>query len=139
LAWDKPAQTLTTDPIGRATTLCHPEKLRPLTVEEYAKLQQFPADWKFFGVTSQKYLQIGNAVPTGLGLAIGSMLDEVAERTDTDGLPANAKARLGMVAAHEPQLETWLKSRRRTQLHPPWKRKNKDPEAARKWLAEVAA
>jgi DNA (cytosine-5)-methyltransferase 1 len=139
LGWNKPAPTLTTDPIGRATTLCHPQKLRPLTVQEYAKLQQFPDDWKFFGVTSQKYVQIGNAVPTGLGLAIGTMLGKVAKNTDAGRLPANAKSRLGTVVAFDPQLEKWLKSRRKTQLHPAWKRKNKDPEAAREWLAEVAA
>src|SRR5262249_21387246 len=73
LVWDKPAPTLTTDPTGRATTLCHPTELRPLSVQEYARLQQFPDGWRFAGLTSQKYIQIGNAVPTGLGLAIGRM------------------------------------------------------------------
>src|SRR6266849_3359369 len=39
LAWDEPAPTLTTAPDGRATTLCHPAKSRPLSIEEYATLQ----------------------------------------------------------------------------------------------------
>lgn len=137
LMWDKPAPTLTTDPIGRATTLCHPEELRPLSVQEYAKLQQFPDDWKFAGLTSQKYIQIGNAVPTGLGLIIGKMLIEVAEKTDKEGFPREAASRLGKVVADD-VLEKWIKKRRRTQLHPPWKRKKKGGvEAARRWVARV--
>lgn len=137
LAWDEPSPTLTTDPIGRATTLCHPTELRPLSVQEYACLQQFPSTWKFAGVSSQKYYQIGNAVPIGLGVAIGKMLKRVANRTDKCGLPEDAPTRLGMVIAADPQLEEWLKSRRKTQLHPPWRRKNGDPVAARKWLAST--
>lgn len=137
LVLGKPAPTLTTDPTGRATTLCHPTKLRPLSVQEYARLQQFPDDWKFLGLTSQKYIQIGNAVPTGLGLAIGKMLIEVAEKTDREGLPKGAAARLGKVVTDE-ALEKWIKGRRRTQLHPPWKRKKKGgTEAARRWMAKV--
>src|ERR1017187_846984 len=54
LDWNKPSPTLTTAPDGRATMLCHPSKLRPLTVGEYARLQQFPPDWQFDGSTRQK-------------------------------------------------------------------------------------
>lgn len=137
LAWDSPAPTLTTDPIGRAATLCHPTELRPLSVQEYARLQQFPDGWKFAGLTSQKYIQIGNAVPAGLGLMIGDMLIEVADRTDKEGLPKDVRARRGRVMA-DAELETWIKNRRRTQLHPPWKRKKKGgAEAARNWMAMV--
>jgi DNA (cytosine-5)-methyltransferase 1 len=137
LTWRKPAPTLTTDPIGRATALCHPTKMRPLSVEEYAKLQQFPDDWKFCGMTRQKYVQIGNAVPTGLGLAIGKMLKEVAQSTQKNGLPSDRKSRLGKVSSATPEFEKWLKNRRKTQLHPPWRRLNGDPVAARRWLAQV--
>src|ERR1700730_412892 len=49
LAWDRPAPALTTRPNCKATMLCHPEALRPLSVLEYAKLQQFPDGWEFFG------------------------------------------------------------------------------------------
>ena len=54
-----------------ATLLCHPTKLRPLSVEEYARIQQFPDSWIFDGKIETIYKQIGNAVPVGLGLAIG--------------------------------------------------------------------
>lgn len=71
LNWDKPSPTVTTSPHQKATDMCHPVEDRPLTVREYARIQQFPDDWQFFGKTSQKYKQIGNAVPVGLGRVIG--------------------------------------------------------------------
>ena len=58
--------------------LCHPIKDRPLSVAEYARIQQFPDDWTIIGTTSDKYKQIGNAVPTGLAKAIGQAIISVA-------------------------------------------------------------
>ncbi len=74
LAWDKPSPTLPTSPIQKSTFLCHPEETRPLSVQEYAAIQQFPRDYQFAGGTAQKYKQIGNAVPVGLGRAVGEAL-----------------------------------------------------------------
>ncbi|MDO4762685.1 MAG: DNA cytosine methyltransferase [Corynebacterium sp.] len=71
LAWDKPSPTLVTHPAMPATDLGHPEKDRPLTVAEYKRIQQFPDDWSIEGRPQQQYKQIGNAVPLGLGEAIG--------------------------------------------------------------------
>ncbi|MEX2237838.1 MAG: DNA cytosine methyltransferase [Dehalococcoidia bacterium] len=79
LSWDKPSPTLPTSPIQKSTCLCHPEATRPLSVQEYAAIQQFPANYRFAGSTSQKYKQIGNAVPPGLGAAIGRALVTVIE------------------------------------------------------------
>lgn len=75
----EPSPTLVTSPIQKATMLCHPTELRPLSVSEYARLQQFPDDWKFEGRTADCYRQIGNAVPIPLGRALGQMLISVAE------------------------------------------------------------
>lgn len=68
LSWEKPSPALTTRPDSKATMLCHPDELRPLSVGEYARLQGFPDDWAFGGGTPQKYIQIGNAVPVALVL-----------------------------------------------------------------------
>jgi hypothetical protein len=43
-----------------------------LSLKEYARVQQFPDDWAFQGSVSDKYRQIGNAVPVGLGYTIGT-------------------------------------------------------------------
>lgn len=71
LSYDEPSPTLVTSPTMPATLLCHPTQLRPLSVEEYARIQQFPASWKFEGNIASVYRQIGNAVPVGLGYAVG--------------------------------------------------------------------
>jgi len=74
LAWDKPAPTLVTHPAMPATDLAHPKEDRPLSVEEYKKIQEFPANWKFAGPLVQQYKQIGNAVPHSLSKALGQHL-----------------------------------------------------------------
>lgn len=71
LSWDKPSPTLVTCPTMPATELCHPEEIRPLSIEEYARIQMFPDSWKFAGNISAIYKQIGNAVPVGLAEAVG--------------------------------------------------------------------
>lgn len=71
LSYSQPSPTLVTSPVQKATMMCHPIKDRPLTVHEYARIQQFPDDWKFVGAIGNKYKQIGNAVPIGLAEAIG--------------------------------------------------------------------
>ncbi|HEN3568701.1 TPA: DNA cytosine methyltransferase, partial [Yersinia enterocolitica] len=45
IAWDRPAPTLVTHPAMPATDLAHPEELRPLSIQEYKKIQQFPEEW----------------------------------------------------------------------------------------------
>ena len=71
LRFDEPSPTLVTSPTMPATLLCHPTQLRPLSVEEYARIQQFPDTWQFRGRIETIYKQIGNAVPVGLGYAVG--------------------------------------------------------------------
>lgn len=71
LSFSQPSPTLVTSPTMPATLLCHPTKLRPLSIEEYARIQQFPDNWKFCGNLVEIYRQIGNAVPVGLGYAVG--------------------------------------------------------------------
>lgn len=70
IAWDKPAPTLVTSPSMPATDLCHPEELRPLSVQEYAAIQTFPDWYEFEGKLADKYRQIGNAVPCDFGKAV---------------------------------------------------------------------
>ena len=74
VGWDDPSPTLVTDPTMPATDLCHPDKDRPLSIQEYARIQEFPDEWKFFGEMKDIYKQIGNAVPISLGCAIGKQI-----------------------------------------------------------------
>lgn len=77
LTWDKPSPTITTSPHQKATDMCHPDELRPLSVRESARIQTFPDDWVFHGSTTSKYRQIGNAVPVLLGSAIARYLYQI--------------------------------------------------------------
>ena len=70
VAFSRPSPTLVTDPTMPATDLCHPTENRPLSVEEYSRIQGFPDDWDICGPINEQYKQIGNAVPIKLGEAI---------------------------------------------------------------------
>lgn len=79
LSMDKPCLTLLTSPSQKQTDRCHPKETRPLTVREYARVQTFPDSYEFCGTVSQKYRQIGNAVPVRmayhLALSVLKLLD----------------------------------------------------------------
>lgn len=74
LNWDKPSPTLVTHPAMPATDLAHPEEDRPLSIQEYKRIQEFPKEWNIQGNLINKYKQIGNAVPVSVGEAIGNAL-----------------------------------------------------------------
>ena len=70
LKFSRPSPTLVTNPAMPATDLCHPTEDRPLSVEEYGRIQEFPESWEICGPILEQYKQIGNAVPIKLGEAI---------------------------------------------------------------------
>lgn len=78
---NKPAPTLLTSPSQKSTNLGHPFEDRPLSIEEYLAIQEFPEGYYVAGTLSQQYIQIGNAVPTRLAQVLGksiySMLNKV--------------------------------------------------------------
>ena len=61
--------------------LAHPEKDRPLSIEEYKRIQEFPDDWKICGSLIDQYKQVGNAVPISLGKAIGLAIISHSQKT----------------------------------------------------------
>jgi DNA (cytosine-5)-methyltransferase 1 len=74
LSMDQPSLTLLTSPSQKQTDRCHPLETRPLTVREYARIQTFPDAYEFCGSVSQKYKQIGNAVPVRLAFHLANSL-----------------------------------------------------------------
>jgi len=79
LSWSRPSPTLVTRPNMPATDLAHPTELRPLSIEEYKLIQQFPTHWKFAGNILDQYKQIGNAVPVGMGYVAGKTIIDFHE------------------------------------------------------------
>lgn len=81
LSYSQPSPTLVTSPVQKATMMCHPTQNRPLSVREYARIQQFPDDWIFSGPLAAQYRQVGNAVPVGLATAIGNAIQATADNS----------------------------------------------------------
>lgn len=93
LHWNKPSPTLVTHPAMPATDLAHPEELRPLSVQEYKRIQEFPEKWDIQGSLLDKYKQIGNAVPVGLGRAVGVHLIKLINQEDINSVEGFAYSR----------------------------------------------
>ena len=79
LWWNRPSTTLTRNFSTPSSSRCiHPKAPRPLTTREGARIQCFPDDYVFYGSRSDKNLQIGNAVPTFISIALkGAILEHI--------------------------------------------------------------
>jgi DNA (cytosine-5)-methyltransferase 1 len=93
LAWNKPAPTLVTHPAMPATDLAHPEADRPLSIEEYKRVQEFPDAWELAGPLIEQYRQVGNAVPVSLGRAIGTLIQQLLRQAPVASLPSFSYSR----------------------------------------------
>lgn len=80
MKWDEPAPTMTTLCFGFGNgRFGHPEQDRAISLREAAIFQSFPEGYKFIEKDSEITFKnvgrmIGNAVPPGLGAAIGSTI-----------------------------------------------------------------
>lgn len=82
LSFAFPSPTVVTMPNHAGTSMCHPTELRAITVGEAAAIQEFPRDWRFSGNVAAKFRQIGNAVPTRLGMVAGRAVLDLLRRAD---------------------------------------------------------
>lgn len=89
LHFGQPCPTVVTMPNHMSTSMCHPAETRALTVGECAAVQEFPSTWSFRGTTSEKYRQIGNAVPVRLaeqaGRAVAALFRSIEIELPPDG------------------------------------------------------
>lgn len=75
--WKKPAPTITRNFATPSSSRCiHPRDSRALSIREGARLQSFPDDYQFTGSQSAKRLQIGNAVPPLVSMALANAVQE---------------------------------------------------------------
>ena len=75
LWWEKPSTTITRNFACPSSSRCiHPRDSRAMSIREGARLQSFPDDYKFYGSDSMKRLEIGNAVPPLLSMAIAKQI-----------------------------------------------------------------
>lgn len=97
IAWTEPCLTLTCSPAQKQTERCHPEETRPFTIREYARIQTFPDEWKFIGSISNRYKQIGNAVPVNLAREIGYSIVEFLNKVNHSPLKDEIKKQKNLV------------------------------------------
>lgn len=75
LWWNKPSTTITRNFACPSSSRCiHPRDSRAMSIREGARLQSFPDNYKFYGSDSMKRLEIGNAVPPLLSVAIAKQM-----------------------------------------------------------------
>ncbi|MFF8810509.1 DNA cytosine methyltransferase [Streptomyces omiyaensis] len=79
LDWDDLSRTITAHIAKDGYWYIHPEQHRTLSVREAARIQTFPDWFRFAGVRSDAFRQIGNAVPPLLGQAAAEALQPVGK------------------------------------------------------------
>lgn len=92
LWWEKPATTITRNFACPSSSRCiHPRDSRAMSIREGARLQSFPDDYKFYGSDSMKRLEIGNAVPPLLSIAIAKQMAEALKINEATEQSAASK------------------------------------------------
>ena len=85
LWWKRPATTITRNFACPSSARCiHPRDSRALTIREGARLQSFPDTYKFYGADGMKRLEIGNAVPPLLSIALAKQVLEFLNKLSGD-------------------------------------------------------
>ena len=80
LWWERPSTTITRNFACPSSSRCiHPRDSRAMSIREGARLQSFPDDYKFYGSDGMKRLEIGNAVPPLLSIAIAKQMLKALE------------------------------------------------------------
>ncbi len=75
LWWERPSTTITRNFACPSSSRCiHPRDSRAMSIREGARLQSFPDNYKFYGSDGMKRLEIGNAVPPLLSIAIAKQM-----------------------------------------------------------------
>ena len=84
LWWERPSTTITRNFACPSSSRCiHPRDSRAMSIREGARLQSFPDDYKFYGSDGMKRLEIGNAVPPLLSVAIAKEMLEALKNEAT--------------------------------------------------------
>ena len=80
LWWNRPATTITRNFACPSSSRCiHPRDSRAMSIREGARLQSFPDSYRFYGADTTKRLEIGNAVPPLLSIALAEQVLKLFE------------------------------------------------------------
>ena len=101
-----PSPTVVTMPNHAGTSMCHPTELRAITVGEAAAIQEFPTHWQFSGNVTAKFRQVGNAVPTRLGMIAGETIRDLLCKIEHQGVKVDEAQRENRVIHLRPHVRT---------------------------------
>ena len=95
LGWDELSRSITAHIAKDGYWYIHPDGRRTLSIREAARLQTFPDWFRFAGYPSDRYRQIGNAVPPEVARHLGQSLRRAlssshSPRTPREQLPFRA-------------------------------------------------
>jgi DNA (cytosine-5)-methyltransferase 1 len=107
LEWDKPSRTITAHLSKDGYWYIHPEEHRTLSIREAARVQTFPDRYEFAGYPTNRYAQIGNAVPPLLARAVGNALIEARTGEGHASNVPRAAALLAGLAWARGQEDAW--------------------------------
>ena len=82
LTWDGLSRTITAHIAKDGYWYIHPSQDRTLSIREAARIQTFPDSFRFAGTPSNRYNQIGNAVPPMLAEKVGNSLYQSLTTTE---------------------------------------------------------
>ena len=100
LSFAFPSPTVVTMPNHAGTSMCHPQELRAISVGEAAAIQEFPSSWIFKGTTTEKFKQIGNAVPVRLAELAGKEAANLISKTYKINSNSVKDARMNKIRPH---------------------------------------
>lgn len=88
MTWDGLSCTVLTKCDVHWGAYIHPEQDRAISVREAARLQAFPDWFEFQGSRTDQYIQVGNAVPPLVGLAIGHTIKDLTGESEATRVAA---------------------------------------------------
>ena len=122
LSFDGLSRTITAHMAKDGYWYIHPREDRTLSIREAARIQTFPDRFRFAGHPSNRYRQIGNAVPPMLASAIASSVRNALEDNPVDVSIRESSADCG--PSFRDNLIQWFKWNRRDF---PWRRPDLNP------------
>lgn len=93
LDWEDLSRSITAHIAKDGYWYIHPEEPRTLSIREAARIQTFPDHFRFDGIRSHAFRQIGNAVPPALAEAVGCSLLKAGK---SQPVPASRRASVRM-------------------------------------------
>ena len=111
LTWEGLSRTITAHIAKDGYWYIHPDQDRTLSIREAARIQTFPDSFRFAGSPSNRYQQIGNAVPPLLAENVGVSLHRALETKvvrDSDPKYSGTSVREQLMGWHRKSKRTFV-------------------------------